>query len=383
MSDDALLRARSTLDALARLFERFLSEKIVPYIRERAVEQAAAPIIYSLTAGGKRIRPALCLLAAGVAADPAVAAASPAAAAAGQAASSAAAAAADQAALLGSSGGASYTMRALHAAAALEAIHTYSLIHDDLPAMDNDSMRRGRPACHVAFPEWAAILAGDALNTLAFELVLEAAPPGPAQSKLSLLLARAAGIGGIICGQALDLHAEKNALFADVVNAGDARGTIGAGTGAAGGDARGVAGAGTGAKSLLDAKSFLDELHAKKTGALIRASCEMGAVIAGCDSADSYRRYGEGLGLLFQITDDILDITGDATTLGKTAGKDEAQGKLTYPAVRGLDQSRADCERLARELTALARELPLGHLATCDTRETLAALPELLRVRVC
>jgi geranylgeranyl diphosphate synthase, type II len=210
---------------------------------------------------------------------------------------------------------------ALPAACALELIHTYSLVHDDLPAMDDDTLRRGRPTSHVVFGEGQAILAGDALLTEAFALMArEPADPALAARKLAAIriVADAAGPCGMVGGQAIDLEA-------------------------------------AGSGSTFDGDG-LRAMHARKTGALIRASASAGAVMAGADEAqlEAIARYAGELGLAFQIVDDILDVEGASQTLGKTAGKDAAAGKPTYPALYGLDVSRrmaADC--VERAIAAL------------------------------
>jgi geranylgeranyl diphosphate synthase, type II len=196
-------------------------------------------------------------------------------------------------------------------AAALELVHTYSLIHDDLPAMDDDDLRRGRPTAHKAFGEAEAILAGDALLTLAFE-VLATRPIGEAlasrRTEAVALVARRAGHAGMVGGQLADLEAERKPL---------------------------------------DGAS-LAWIHRHKTGALISASVEIGALHGGAESKDraAMARFGEAVGLAFQITDDVLDRTATATALGKTPGKDEKSGKATYPKLLGLDASRREAERL-------------------------------------
>jgi geranylgeranyl diphosphate synthase type II len=196
---------------------------------------------------------------------------------------------------------------ALSAACAIEMIHTFSLIHDDLPAMDNDDFRRGRPTCHKAFDEATAVLAGDALTTLAFEIIADSAPPEIAV-RLILDLACATGPQGMIGGQMLDIQSEGRSLPIDA----------------------------------------LREIHAGKTGALIRSACRMGA-IAGRGTEDLVTRadsFGRHLGLAFQIVDDILDVTATPEQLGKGTNKDAGAGKNTYPALLGLDESRrlADAE---------------------------------------
>ena len=227
----------------------------------------------------------------------------------------------------------------LPAACALEFIHTYSLVHDDLPAMDNDTLRRGRPTAHVVFGEGQAILSGDALQTEAFRLLArepQSAPAGVRHDELTvrklrtiLVIAEATGAAGMAGGQALDLQA--------------------AATDVARFDAQG-----------------LRAMHERKTGALIRASAVAGATMAGAPSGilDAIERFGANLGLAFQIVDDILDVEGAAAELGKTAGKDAAAGKTTYPSVYGLDESRrlaADCiQRALAELSSagLSGQLP-------------------------
>lgn len=208
-------------------------------------------------------------------------------------------------------------------ACALELIHAYSLVHDDLPAMDNDDLRRGRPTVHRAFDEATAILAGDALQTLAFEILAQDRSPGlRAELRLAMIqhLAEASGSIGMAGGQAIDLDA------------------VG--------------------KSLTLAE--LQDMHARKTGALIRASVTLGGLAAGA-SAEQMKlldRYAMEIGLAFQIVDDILDVEGDTATLGKPQGSDQERGKPTYPAVLGLSQARA----LARQChtNALESLAPLG-----------------------
>ena len=233
---------------------------------------------YSLLAGGKRIRPALCLIASR---------------------------------MYGLVGDAP-----LPFAAALECIHTYSLIHDDLPAMDDDDLRRGRPSCHKQFDEATALLAGDGLLTDAFALMAEA-PGLPAERAIKAmgLVARAAGTPGMVGGQYLDMqYTAKGAVPLEKLAA----------------------------------------MHAMKTGALLRVPCELGAVLAGAGEAEltRMRRFGAALGAAFQIADDILDETGDETTLGKPVGSDAAQGKITYPSLLGLEQSRFAARAKADEAVA-------------------------------
>jgi geranylgeranyl diphosphate synthase, type II len=199
---------------------------------------------------------------------------------------------------------------ALHPACALEFIHTYSLIHDDLPALDNDDLRRGKPTCHRKFGEALAILAGDALLTLAFETI--GAAPVPAERRVAILteIAAAAGtINGMVGGQVADIEAERKSVDAPM----------------------------------------LEYIHRSKTAALIRASVTAGALCAGASLEDvaRLRRFGETIGWAFQVTDDILDVEESSAALGKTAGKDFAQQKATYPGVYGLERSHQIANELA------------------------------------
>ncbi len=208
------------------------------------------------------------------------------------------------------------------AACAVEIIHAYSLVHDDLPAMDDDELRRGQPTCHVAFGEAMAILAGDALQALAFECLAQDAhlDAEPAVRVAMLrVLAAACGSQGMAGGQAFDLAAVGQRIRVDQ----------------------------------------LERMHVYKTGALIRASVRLGALAAGCDDEATLAaldRYAHCIGLAFQIRDDILDVEGDSTELGKTAGKDEAQAKPTYPAILGLDESRRRLAGLTAEALAVVPE---------------------------
>ena len=205
--------------------------------------------------------------------------------------------------------------RALDAAAvAVELVHAFSLVHDDLPAMDDDTLRRGQPTVHVAFDEATAILAGDALQALAFEVLADAPAPAALRVELVRVLARATGAAGMCGGQQLDMDA-------------------------------------TGRTPALPE---LEALHARKTGALIVASVLLGATLAGVDEPTRVRLDGFAteLGLAFQIRDDLLDVEADTATLGKTAGKDASQGKSTYPALLGMDGARARLAGLAASMQA-------------------------------
>jgi farnesyl diphosphate synthase len=211
---------------------------------------------------------------------------------------------------------------ALRAACAVELIHAYSLVHDDLPCMDNDVLRRGKPTVHVRFGEAQALLAGDALQALAFELLTpdDGSLGAEVQARLCGLLARAAGHAGMAGGQAIDLASVGRTLDAAV----------------------------------------LRDMHRRKTGALLAASVRMGAAAAGLSTQSAAWQalgtYGEALGLAFQIVDDVLDVTADAATLGKTAGKDAAANKPTYVALLGLEGARAEALVLHRHaLDALSQ----------------------------
>ena len=207
-------------------------------------------------------------------------------------------------------------------ACALELIHTYSLVHDDLPAMDNDDVRRGAPTSHKVFGEAMAILAGDALLTLAFRLVADNVRPDMEVTRLRDVLADladAAGHAGMVGGQVVDLESEGRQVTAAVV----------------------------------------DDIHAHKTGALIRTALRVGARICGATPAqiDALSVAGGALGLAFQIVDDVLDVVSSSAELGKTAGKDQAQQKATYPAIHGLEASRVRARQLIEDAEAALVEL--------------------------
>jgi geranylgeranyl diphosphate synthase type II len=263
--------------------------------------QPSEPIVeamkYSLMAGGKRIRPVLCLAAAEAV------------------------------------GGKSQAV--LPAACALEMVHTYSLIHDDLPAMDDDDLRRGKPTCHVAFDEATAILAGDALLTLAFEVLSSVQFTGENQAsgwlKIIHIISTAAGYQGMIRGQMLDMASEGQHLTVDE----------------------------------------LKSMHALKTGALIEASLLCGALLADARKrqVEILKTYARNIGLAFQVTDDILNVEGNPKIMGKAVGTDKLREKSTYPALLGLETSRQFAENLVNEaLQALEvfdkKADPLRALAT-------------------
>ena len=208
-------------------------------------------------------------------------------------------------------------------ACAVELIHAYSLVHDDLPAMDDDAMRRGRPTCHIVFGEAMAILAGDALQALAFELLAQASVDPAIGMAMQRALGRACGAEGMAGGQALDLSAVGRTLSLDE----------------------------------------LEHMHACKTGALIRASVQLGAMAAGADSGtlDALDHYARAVGLAFQVRDDILDVEGESAVIGKTAGKDAAADKPTFPSLLGLDASRSRLAQLTDEALAALGPLDAPH----------------------
>jgi farnesyl diphosphate synthase len=213
----------------------------------------------------------------------------------------------------------------LQAAAALELIHCYSLVHDDLPAMDDDDLRRGQPTVHKAFDEATAILAGDALLTLAFDRIADAGTGIEADLRLQLVtgLARAAGVGGMVGGQILDLAAEGR-YDAD------------------------------GRPQELD-ETAIRRLQAMKTGALLRFACEAGAIFVGApeETRQHMTAFGRLVGQAFQIADDIIDVESATETAGKTTGKDAARGKATLVSLHGLDAARARLDHLVREAEAV------------------------------
>ena len=265
------------LELAAWLVERRLEAILDGTARAGAPERVVAAMRHAALGGGKRLRPFLVIETAGlldVAADTAV-----------------------------------------EAAAAIECVHCYSLVHDDLPAMDNDDLRRGRPTVHKAFDEWTAILTGDALLTLAFEVLAGLAAPGGPATNVALIasLARAAGPAGMVGGQCLDLEADKLGL------------------------------------PLQPDAAHVDRLQGLKTGAIIRSACEFGAILgrAGEGERRALETYGRRLGAAFQIADDLLDVEGDAAVMGKAARKDAARATL---------HGATDIETAKGRLTALAAE---------------------------
>jgi geranylgeranyl diphosphate synthase type II len=259
----------------ARLRVEAALDGSLPQERPESLREAMR---YSLLAGGKRLRPILCLAACELAGgDPEL---------------------------------------ALPTAVALEMIHTMSLIHDDLPAMDNDDLRRGRPTNHKVFGEAKAILAGDALLTRAFEMVALRSPGVPAERLLQVVgeLSLASGAPGLVGGQVVDLESEGKAVDLET----------------------------------------LEYIHLHKTGALLRACVISGALVAGADATlqAALHTYARGIGLAFQIIDDILDVTASSAVLGKTAGKDLTADKTTYPKLLGLEESRRRADGLVAEAKA-------------------------------
>ncbi len=265
-----------TLNSLRRLvnleLERYLNHlgpDSPPLLREA--------MSYSLLGGGKRLRPLLVLL--------------------------------------GCEAAGGQSQSALPAACAVEMVHTYSLIHDDLPAMDDDALRRGRPTCHVKFDEATAILAGDALLTLAFEVMARDVAPPNVAATCCAVLANASGAVGMVGGQVADLQGEESGI------------------------------------SDLEE---LESIHRRKTGRLLSASLAIGGQIAGadCEALDALEQYGDDVGLAFQIIDDLLDIVGEQEKMGKGVRKDATHGKLTYPAILGVDASRQKARELIENACA-------------------------------
>ncbi len=282
MDDTVDLSFETALETRANAVERslrgLLDSRILPGEIARP-ERLLAAMRHGVLNGGKRLRPFLVM---------------------------------ETAALFGSDGDA-----ALRVAAALECVHCYSLIHDDLPSMDNDDLRRGQPTVHRAFDEATAILAGDSLLTYAFDIIADPATELSAAAKAELVLglARAAGLGGMAGGQALDLEAERR----------------------------------------KPGEAGIITLQAMKTGALIRFACEAGAIIADAAPADRERlaEFGSAIGLAFQLADDLLDLTSDAETMGKATGKDAAAGKATLAALHGGNWARQQLVGLVEQAQSL------------------------------
>ena len=296
LSIEASRLAETLRDARRQVDEalgRFVPESLAGSdLADDCPPRLAAAMRYSLLGGGKRLRPVLCLLAAEASGgDPA---------------------------------------DAIAPACALEMVHTYSLIHDDLPSMDDDDLRRGRPTCHKEFDEATAVLAGDGLLTLAFELIAREVGPPEVAIACVRALAEGAGPSGMVAGQMADLEAEGRD------------------------------------DPTVEA---LEAIHRRKTGALLRSALRMGGIVAGADPTTlrALDDYGRAVGLAFQIVDDLLDVEGDEAKLGKRVNKDSGLGKWTYPGLLGVSGSRARAKALAEE--AAAALAPLG-----DRGATLRAL---------
>lgn len=317
------------VSSLKQQIEAALSETVG---RQPWPEALAEAVNYSLMAGGKRLRPGLVLLANDVC------------------------------------GG--RTEEALPAACAIEMIHTYSLIHDDLPCMDDDDLRRGRPTSHRVFGEALATLAGDALLTLAFETLGAAPTPPQITADCLRILATAAGGSGMVGGQILDLEAERGPFRTNTTqepaNTGDGPDNSEL-TGNSGGNPRSIPQPATDSKQEAEPDSsnvastrgaihveHLIQIHKMKTGALITAALELGATVASASAEQRSRlaQYGRCTGLAFQIADDLLDVTGTDERLGKETGRDNELGKLTYPSLMGIEASRSKAISLAEEARA-------------------------------
>jgi geranylgeranyl diphosphate synthase, type II len=261
------MSAETHLKAYQELVDRRLEELLPP--ESQLPFELHAAMRYSCLAPGKRLRPALCMASAEV---------------------------------FGGDAG-----RVVDAAAALEMVHCFSLIHDDLPAIDDDDLRRGRPTCHVKYGEAMAILAGDALFALAYQTISEVAGDKDRVLRSVQILARAVGSDGLVGGEVADVQSEGRPLDADI----------------------------------------LEFIHTRKTGALIAASCEIGALLAGgtAEQVCLLRRFGTHVGLAFQVADDLLNETSTAEALGKAAGTDRLRQKATYPALYGVEASREAAKR--------------------------------------
>jgi geranylgeranyl pyrophosphate synthase len=294
---------RDILDRERAVVERTLESMVLP--DTRWPERLHRAMAYAVLAGGKRVRPILARLAyRATGGDPDL---------------------------------------ITKSACGLELIHTYSLVHDDLPAMDDDTLRRGKPTVHVAFDEATAILAGDALMAEGF-VALASHPEGVSWASR---------------------RAEATALVAEAVSS----------RGMAGGQMADMEATGQIEGPVTDPESTLERIHRTKTGCLIRASVELGAVLAGVEDRSDYVRYGESLGLAFQVADDVLDTMATAEEMGKTPGKDAESGKLTYVTLYGLEAARAKLDELETALLDLARTIegeegPLGAIATYVVRRS-------------
>ncbi|RMG35525.1 MAG: polyprenyl synthetase family protein [Planctomycetota bacterium] len=299
--------AANTLEAVWSSHRRHVDDALRRYLdlpAEHCPQRLAEAMRYSVLAPGKRLRPLLVLLANETCGgDP---------------------------------------QRALPAACAVEMVHAYSLIHDDLPAMDDDDLRRGRPTNHKVFGEALAILAGDALLTLAFEVLARDVRPADVAAACCARLAEAAGACGMVGGQAADLEAEQQTTVAG-----------------GGADSETVDAQRTGVRLRM-----LESIHRRKTGALLSASLDLGALTAGAsaEQRQSLQNYGTAIGLAFQIVDDLLDVCGDTAKMGKRVRKDAGHGKLTYPGLLGVEESRRRAAALVEQ--AVAALAPFGSAAS-------------------
>lgn len=262
--------------------------------------------------------------------------------------------------------------QAMPAACAVEMVHAYSLVHDDLPAMDNDDLRRGRPTCHKVFGEAMAILAGDALLTLAFETLAKGIIAPERAAACCAVLAEAAGRAGLVGGQVDDLAAQKHPSLPTKVLWGnnsfgeetseyfstDCRSPHARGENPSGPPPVDTVMGGKG--KGLSAVEYLESIHRRKTGAMILASLRLGALAVGASEAEEQllAHYGQAVGLAFQIVDDLLDVRGDQSQVGKRLRKDAAQGKLTFPGLLGLEESLRRAQRLIAE--AVQAVSPMG-----------------------
>lgn len=295
---------KELLEPYVRALDAYFEGPLKRQIQALGPPELSEPVLYSLLAGGKRIRPVLCLVAAGYAPprpfDPFHLS--------------------------------SEESRLFNHAAAIECIHCYSLIHDDLPSMDDDDLRRGRPSSHRKYNEWAAILAGDALNTLAFLLIAQDRETVSIQN--SHILSRCAL--RMVTGQYLDLSAEKGTFLED-------------------------------RKPFFESHTpeermqLLESIHLEKTAAMIEAAVSMGAVLQGLPNHRAYAEFGRNLGLLFQMVDDLLDETQDSSTLGKTAGKDRKAGKLTLVSLLGVEEAKRRIHEERQRLEERLDHLPVHH----------------------
>lgn len=306
---DAWSRVR--LAEVEAALDRWVTADVPQGLDHGAPAQLVEAMRYAVLDGGKRLRPLL-VLAAQEAVD-----------------------------IQGAGGAAAGQHAALRAACAVELIHAYSLVHDDMPCMDNDVLRRGKPTVHVRFGEASALLAGDALQALAFELLTpqDGSVPETIQARLCASLARAAGSAGMAGGQAIDLASVGLPLT----------------------------------------EVQLREMHELKTGALLQASVMMGALCGASNvqAATALHAYGRAIGLAFQVVDDILDVTADSSTLGKTAGKDADNNKPTYVSLMGLPASRAYAQRLLHQAQAALDGSGLAQT------QALSALADMVVNRAC